>query len=193
MEKSNTKKILFDTALALFREKGCENVSIQEICKAAGTTRNAFYYHYTSKEDLLCSYFECLPISENELFQNLLLQPDDWQKLLYIYEIHTQMVVQEGKDFVRQLSIACTKNRKSLFAHTESASYCIPLIQRCKDTGLINSPLSAEDLAYFARIISNASARQWSMAEEDYDIITRTRYQLTQLFRPELVSESDKL
>ena len=186
MERTDTKDLLFHTALTLFRQKGCENVSIQEICQASGTTRNAFYYHYNSKEDLLCSYFKCLPISENEMFHNLLKQPSDWEKLLYVYEIHTHMLVLEGKDFVRQLSIACIKNRTSLFAHLNPASYCEPLIQRCKDAGLITSPLSAADLAYFARTISNAAVRAWSLSDKEYDVIAETRQQLTKFFRPEL-------
>lgn len=190
MEKTDTKKLLFNTALDLFREKGCEKVSISEICKASGTTRNAFYYYYNSKEDLLCSYFECLPISENKLFENLLKQPDDWQKLLYIYEIHAQMLVMEGKDFVRQLSIACTKNKKSLFSHYENAtSYCAPLIQQCQENDLIKSDLPAETLAYFARTISNAAVREWSRSDEDYDVISQVRFQITQLLRPELLHE----
>ena len=190
MEKSDTKKLLFDTALQLFREQGCENVTIQQICLAAGTTRNAFYYHYASKEDLLCSYFECLPISETEMFKRLLLLPDNWHKLLYIYEIHSRMLVQEGKDFVRQLSIACVKNRKSLFSHYESASsYCVPLIQQCKKDGLIFSPLPAETLAHLARTVSNAAVREWSISSEDYDAIAQTCLMVTQLLRPELVCE----
>jgi len=187
MERTGTKKLLFETALKLFHEKGCENVSVQDICSAAGTTRNAFYYHYGSMDDLLCSYYELRPISENELYQNLLLLPDPWERLLYIYEIHTRMVVQEGKNFVRYLSIACIRNRKSLYTHLKDASYCVPLIQQCKDEGLIASPLSAEDLSYLARTISNASARAWSMSEEDYDVIARTRQLVTQILRPELI------
>ena len=192
MEKKDTKKLLFDTALSLFRERGCENVTIQQICKAAGTTRNAFYYHYTSKEDLLCSYFECLPFSENELFSNLLNQSDEWELLLYVYEIHTRMVIQEGKDFVRHLSIACTQNKKSLFSHYgTTTSYGTVLIQKCKEKGLISSPLAAEDLSYLARTVSNASVRKWSISGDDFDVIAHTRLRLTQLLRPELACDGE--
>jgi len=39
-------------ASRLFRERGFENVSVDEVMKAAGLTHGAFYAHFDSKEEL---------------------------------------------------------------------------------------------------------------------------------------------
>lgn len=44
---------IIDTALHLFEEKGFHGVSINEIVKAAGTSKGGFYHHFQSKDELL--------------------------------------------------------------------------------------------------------------------------------------------
>ncbi|MBN2443162.1 MAG: TetR/AcrR family transcriptional regulator [Spirochaetales bacterium] len=47
------KKELIEAAMELFREKGFEKTSVDDINKKVGVTKGAFYYHFASKEDLL--------------------------------------------------------------------------------------------------------------------------------------------
>ncbi len=53
IKSAETKDNILNTALALFRQKGYEAVSVNEICKTLGLTKGAFYYHYASKSDIL--------------------------------------------------------------------------------------------------------------------------------------------
>ena len=48
-----TKKRLMETATALFREKGFQNVTVDEIIEKAGSSKGGFYNHFSSKEELL--------------------------------------------------------------------------------------------------------------------------------------------
>ena len=41
----STKNKIFETAGKLFKEKGYENVTINNICEACGITKTTFYYH----------------------------------------------------------------------------------------------------------------------------------------------------
>lgn len=47
------KRELLDAALLLFEQNGYENTSINDIIKKVGVTKGAFYYYFTSKEDIL--------------------------------------------------------------------------------------------------------------------------------------------
>jgi TetR/AcrR family transcriptional repressor of nem operon len=49
---------LLNAASGLFRERGFEGVSIDDIAAAAGLTRGAFYTHFTSKEALCAEVVE---------------------------------------------------------------------------------------------------------------------------------------
>lgn len=46
---SKTKRLLYESALALFKEKGFDNVSVEEIAHKAGTAKGTFYIYFDSK------------------------------------------------------------------------------------------------------------------------------------------------
>lgn len=55
---AETKRRIFETAVRLIKENGYSNVTISEICKAAGVAKGSFYVHYNSKEDIVrASYY----------------------------------------------------------------------------------------------------------------------------------------
>lgn len=61
MKKINAKDRILDTAWKLFREKGYENTTLQDIIDTSDTSRGAFYHHFRGKEELLFSmagYFD---------------------------------------------------------------------------------------------------------------------------------------
>jgi AcrR family transcriptional regulator len=46
-------KRLVDVATELFAARGFENTSVQDVCNAAGVTKGALYYYFSSKDELL--------------------------------------------------------------------------------------------------------------------------------------------
>lgn len=49
---TDTRKLLLDVSTKLFNEKDFDDVSVNEICRAAGVTKGSFYYHFDSKYDI---------------------------------------------------------------------------------------------------------------------------------------------
>lgn len=49
---------LLDIALALFAERGVENVSIKDLAAEAGIAPGLIYHYFTSKDDLLAAVFQ---------------------------------------------------------------------------------------------------------------------------------------
>ena len=50
---ADTKNKIFETAVTLIKSKGYKNVTVSEICQAAGLAKGSFYVHYDSKEDIV--------------------------------------------------------------------------------------------------------------------------------------------
>ena len=50
---NKTKQNIFSTAVELIHQKGFNNVSIDEICKAANVAKGTFYVHYKAKDDII--------------------------------------------------------------------------------------------------------------------------------------------
>lgn len=59
-QSRKTESAILAAALTLMREAGFEAVTVRDICKQAGITTGAFYYHFQSKEDLFAKGFEPL-------------------------------------------------------------------------------------------------------------------------------------
>jgi len=52
------KKNIFDIAMRLFIERGYDNVTVDDIVSAAGTSKGAFYNHFVSKDQIVLEYFK---------------------------------------------------------------------------------------------------------------------------------------
>ncbi|MBL8706394.1 MAG: TetR/AcrR family transcriptional regulator [Rhodospirillales bacterium] len=65
-----TRAAIIDAAYKLFRRKGYTRVSMDEIAAAAGVTKKALYYHYTSKDQLLATVLETQHVLALAAFQS---------------------------------------------------------------------------------------------------------------------------
>jgi AcrR family transcriptional regulator len=54
----HTREILLTSAERLFIERGYTQVSVSDICSAAGFTRGAFYSNFADKDDLVLALFD---------------------------------------------------------------------------------------------------------------------------------------
>jgi AcrR family transcriptional regulator len=57
-KRARTRERLMDAAVEVFSESGFAGASLELICERAGLTRGAFYYNFSSKEQLLLAVME---------------------------------------------------------------------------------------------------------------------------------------
>lgn len=55
-----TQRRIFEAALTLFREKGFDATTMQEIALRAGVAKGAAYYYFPSKEAIIQTYYEAI-------------------------------------------------------------------------------------------------------------------------------------
>lgn len=53
-----THQVIINRGMALFMEKGFDQVSVVDICKDTSIARPTFYLHFKSKEQLVAEYYE---------------------------------------------------------------------------------------------------------------------------------------
>lgn len=96
----NKRELILEQALELFSERGYRETSLQDIADHLGVTRQAFYYYFDSKEDILWSLIEKLG---NQLLERVLpLITEDGnprQELFAIMLEHTQTLIKNAAAF----------------------------------------------------------------------------------------------
>ena len=185
MEKANAKLSLFDAAMRLFRRDGYESVTIGQICKEAGVTRNAFYYYFDSKEGLLSSYFENIPSFTEKLVAQLMALPNDWEKVWRIFEAHLQLIEAEGISIVRAfLRINLDGHGDLLMKYSLSEKICIPLIKSCQASGLIGNMTEPAELNYIATRMLSGILLAWCCKNGAFPLLPDCKEAFISLMAP---------
>lgn len=65
-KKAESRARILDAAIALFRTRGFENVTIDEVMGEAGLTRGGFYAHFANKDDLVAHALLPRPAEDGE-------------------------------------------------------------------------------------------------------------------------------
>jgi len=59
-QAQQTRRTLFENAVALFREKGFDSVTVEEITTRAGTAKGSFYTYFRTKSDIIIEEFKAI-------------------------------------------------------------------------------------------------------------------------------------
>lgn len=185
MQKTNLKTVLFEKAMELFREDGYDNVTIQQICREAGVTRNAFYYYFDSKESLFSSYFENIPDFTRIMLASVLALPSDWEKLWCIYETHLKRIENEGLCICRAfLKVNIDGNGDLLTKYSVNEAVTVPLIKNCQNLKLIRNMTEADKLNYLAMRLIAGILMTWCCKSGDFDLIADSKAAFSALMQP---------
>ncbi|MBP7095847.1 MAG: TetR/AcrR family transcriptional regulator [Spirochaetia bacterium] len=66
-----TKQAIFEAALRLFREKGFDAVTVEDIAREAGTAKGSFYTYFRTKSDIIIEEFRAIDGFYREWSRNL--------------------------------------------------------------------------------------------------------------------------
>ena len=106
------EKIIIETAIKLFSQKGYSSTSIQEIASESGISKGAFYLHFKSKDALLVSiftfYFDQMKTQINKYkIQDLLPREKFTQQLNGLFSIlleHKEFIIMQTREQVIPLN-----------------------------------------------------------------------------------------
>lgn len=112
-----TKQLIFESALTLFKKKGFENVSVEQITKYAGTSKGSFYTYFSTKSDIIVQQFLTIDafyrrseevVLQEKTYSDMLLKFTELQ-LTYVRDVvgcdtlkilYANQVLQEGSEKV---------------------------------------------------------------------------------------------
>lgn len=102
LQAIRTKNKILETALPMVREKGFNNVSVDEICSAAGIAKGTFYHHFERKEGI---FGDTGIMMNDEEVDNLLndKQMSTYEKICILMNSYVQLAEDQGLDITRAI------------------------------------------------------------------------------------------
>lgn len=77
-----TRKLIFDSALELFRGRGFDVTTMQAIAAHAGVVKSAAYYYFPGKEAIVQAYYEIVQAEQERLCETGFAESKDLKKRL---------------------------------------------------------------------------------------------------------------
>ncbi len=77
-----TRSHIFETALVLFREKGFDATTMQQIADRAEVAKSAAYYYFPSKEAIIQTYYEEIQSAQERQVAEVFAKTSDLRKRL---------------------------------------------------------------------------------------------------------------
>lgn len=96
------KSEILNEALRLFKEKGYDNVTVNEIAGASHISKNTFYYYYESKEELICTFFDPSMFEKEKIMAELLKYSDPYEQILCLFGMIANYFMYLDKEVVRR-------------------------------------------------------------------------------------------
>ena len=72
-----TRQLIFESALAVFREDGFDAATMQQVATRANVVKSAAYYYFPSKESIILAYYEAVQSEQERICSELFARSKD--------------------------------------------------------------------------------------------------------------------
>lgn len=90
----NTRKEIVNHAIELFKQRGYENTTVLDICKACKITKGTFYYHFPNKDEITFEFYEQIITDFNDCLFDILMLADAKEQLWCVYEFFIDRTIE---------------------------------------------------------------------------------------------------
>ncbi len=171
------KFTLLNRAIDLFKKNGYKNVTINQICQAAGISKTTFYYHYSSKESLISDFYAQVNLYAKENLTAILSADNHVEQLWSICEMYMKPFEDVGPAIVKELLYINFGNDNLAIAPDDIylKDVMIMMIKRAKESGQIQNPAPAEILFDTLVCILDGVSFIWATKNGAYDLTEKSR------------------
>jgi AcrR family transcriptional regulator len=170
IQAQETKQHIFDVAHQMFREKGFNNVTIEEIAEATGMSVGSLYHHFKNKYEILISWHEQLDELYNNYLDKIESSPEFKNKgtLAIIREIMLYMnetCIYYGAEYIGVIYSYMLSNSEFAKIMTDRRrtyyKIMLKLMKRGKKNGEIRPEISDKQLVTDITILSRGCLTDW--------------------------------
>ena len=181
----NTKGKIIAAAWKLFYEQGYEDTTVDEIIRAAQTSKGSFYHYFSGKDALLST----LAYLFDEKCEELLDQMDDsmgsFEKLIYLNnELFTMIEDSISIDLLARLlsTQLITRGEKSLLDRNRLYYRLLrQIISEGQERGELRSDVSAGEIVKIYALCERSFLYDWCISGGEYSLRSYSQRMLPML------------
>lgn len=190
MPEGSTKfqKSIMDSAIKLFREKGYEAVSVNDICKAANIARSTFYLNFAGKKDIINMILNDVRHDRDDFFGDFVAAPNDFERMWILCNRYLTVAINFGPRLTGALFRLELMGEVDILDTTHKVDeWMIQLTANCQKSGVILSPEPAGVIAPIGVDIAYYSTYEWCKRKGDFNLrqLVRRRAEATFQLAPE--------
>lgn len=166
------KKEILHNAVDLFQKNGYEKVTVNDIAKASGISKNTFYYYFDSKESLILELFHPdQDVTEKLMFQ-IINKDTAYDQLLLIYKNGASYFNRLGKEIMKTaLKLNLTKDMLSRKPARRPIYELIKkLYVKAQEEGTIRTDISIQEIADCTCIALMGCLQIWATSPVNFDL-----------------------
>ncbi|WP_099203984.1 TetR/AcrR family transcriptional regulator [Scatolibacter rhodanostii] len=170
MDKLSTRERIISAAYSLFKQKGYDAVSIQEICQICNLTKTAFYYHFPSKESLLIHFYDGVIEKISKKSVEFIKAKNYWEQIVLCFEELSQASIELGVDLTSHLYIMNLRQDKNTFDFNPVLTeICVALIEQAQATCQVRSTKNATELYQAAAFMFTGYEVMWCIKQGNFN------------------------
>lgn len=176
--KSKNMKLIVDAALKLFREKGYEHVSVNDICTEAGIARSTFYLCFSGKRQIIDRVIAGARLDREQFFGDFVAASNDFERMWILCDRYLTVAIEFGPELVATLfSLELSGELDILDLTHQVDEWMIQLCANAQKAGIILSPERAEVIAPLGVSMAYYTTYEWAKRRGSFDLrqVTRQR------------------
>lgn len=128
---------IVNTALALFKKHGYDEVSVRQICKKANVPRSSFYTVFSGKEDILVYSLSRVKGNFEQSMPNFIMAENDLERIWFLSDSFLQQAVSFGPNLCKMYFIMEINGKCELFnILADFNDWLTQLLANCQKNGI---------------------------------------------------------
>ncbi len=170
-----TRREIFDTAIALFAKRGYDKVTIDDICEKVGVTKGAFYNHFKSKDQIILEEFMRMDEHYAKVAQEISGMQSSREKLRAFNREAIKLMSDLGVTMMKVVyhSQVAPNMRRPYLMDGRRSLYRITneLVREGQENGEIRDDLASEDIAIMFINCFRGQIYHWCLTNGTFDLV----------------------
>lgn len=168
LQAIETRNRIYESAIKLMERNGFDNITIEQISKAAAVSVGAFYHHFGSKNDILNEIFKRADDYFSERVIDHLSGETACQRIVSFFNHYARFNIYLGVDHISALY----KTQSKFFISSRRLMFTAlrEIIVNGIETNEISSQLSPDEITDFLFTTARGLAYNWCLHNGQYSL-----------------------